>query len=148
MSKCLNRIAAWIVSEECYSRLLKAGGVLLAAAMIGLAQVGPFLYDKDIQAYQAKYNIEAAARKEIDRIDCNALSANLVAPCNLAKHELWTLKSCLQLFWWVVESCLGFGFLLIVVSVVLRCIDSVLQGGQEHATRLASSLRRPRRGIT
>lgn len=116
--KFFDYLVATVACEKGYSSLFKAGFVLLASAMIALAQTGTFLYNKDIQAYQAKYNIEAAAGRQLNGIhDCNALSANLVSACKLAKHELYTLKSALKLFNKIYDWCFYLGIALITLSM-------------------------------
>lgn len=119
MERLLSHVTSTITSEKGYSALFRAGIVLLGAAMIALSQTGTFLYERDLEAHRAKYEVQAVTGAVVDsRTKCEDVPAEVRAKCFTATHELRTLDSSLGLFSSVVQTCLWIGVVLSGLAVV------------------------------
>jgi hypothetical protein len=114
----LKHVVETFTSEKGYSAFFKAGVILVGAAMIALSQTGTFLYDKDLSAHKAVFMFESATGKSLDVIDCKTLSNPLKGECLVAKHEIKTLTSSLNLLSSIVYISLWFGIACLVGALI------------------------------
>ncbi len=122
IDKLVGYLYQTICSKEGYSGIFKGGVALISFAMLSLSQYGPFLYEKDIEAYKEKYTLEEKLQIKItEKIDCSKQKKSQ-AKCEVIKHKLFALKASLMLletlfnnaFWLVLYLCgiSAVGFLL------------------------------------
>lgn len=130
MDSIVEYLISTFASEKGYAALFKGGVFLIGAAMIALAHTGSFLYNKDIQAHQAKYQFEAVSRQRLNKnTDCSKFKSGVRAKCNIAKHEMYTLQPSLNLFYTVFWYMFWLGFALLASSALGFIITPLVRNG-------------------
>lgn len=107
---------AKVINRETYGGLFKAATVVSGVALIGMSQTGPILYDKELDAYAAKFKIEQAIGRPLHQIDCQLLITNKV-DCQIAQHKIHTSNTSLDLLNTVVTSAMHLSFVLLVFAI-------------------------------
>ncbi|NWE45312.1 hypothetical protein [Pseudomonas gingeri] len=122
----MGELLDFIFSRSSAFAIFKAGIVLWGVSLLGMSQIGPFLYDKDIDAHADRYKIEWLSGKKLEDTDCNALALNN-AECRLAKHKARTLDSGLSLWNSIINNSMiigkafvGFSGLIFVLAPFFR----------------------------
>lgn len=95
----------------------KATAVFFGAAFLGIAQWGPFVYEKESAVMKAQYALEDKVKVPLAQIDCNK-PGSLQLDCKIAKQELATLTSTMGAFNVYVFFLLRIGFLCAVLTVI------------------------------
>jgi hypothetical protein len=106
------------VSRKASAGLFKAGTLCLGVALIGMSQTAITLYDKEVDAFTAKYRIEAVVGRPLEQIDCKFLKPNQ-ADCLLAQQKVEFTESAGSLLDWVVRLALGLWASLYLSSFIL-----------------------------
>ena len=114
-SVAMRRLAK-VINRETYGGLFKAATVVFGVALIGMSQTGPILYDKELDAYAAKFKIEEAIGRPLQQIDCQLLTSNKVN-CQIAQHKIRTSSSATDLLNTVVNSSMQLSFVFFVLAI-------------------------------
>ena len=102
--------------SEAYKTIFNAGFVLVASALIGLSQLGPELYSKDLDAHKLKFEAEYLMKTTITKnTDCGAAGENTVV-CRNAVHQLKTLDATLLLWQTFIEWAPKSGVVLMALG--------------------------------
>jgi hypothetical protein len=117
MPTLLKRIRLFLGTTDAYIPILKAGYVLVAAALIALSQLGPEMIKMDHEAYKLKFEVELASKKPIEATDCTALGPQAPA-CFQAQHQLKTLEVSLRLWGNFVQNTAAVGTILVMVGLI------------------------------
>jgi hypothetical protein len=118
MSSLAERVRFFIGTEKGYTALLKAGAVLIAAWAVGLSQLGPVMWERDLVANSLKFQVEAKMNAVLTpETDCAKFPA-VQTECRTALHHMKTLSSSLKLWDRVVSICLYGGLLVFGIGVM------------------------------
>ncbi len=121
MFKALERVFDYLVEAVCtergYGGLFKAGVALVALSLIAVGDAGTFLYERDIDAHRSKFTVEAVSGRALNDTECGALG-DLQSECRMAKHQMRTLYSSIELFSKIVEMSFWLGIALLCLSVL------------------------------
>jgi hypothetical protein len=112
------RRLAIIISKDTYNGLFKAATVILGVALIGMSQTGPILYDKEVEAYSAKFKIEETINRPLADINCELLTT-VKADCKTAKHKTELSRVALNLFDTIVKDAMRLGAVLLLFGVLV-----------------------------
>lgn len=116
MNESYRHLVRQAISEKWHIGLFKGGVVLVSAAMLSIAQVGPFLYEKDIEARKSQLAIEYISRQAIDKTDCNTLRPPSVTDCKIAKYQIRLLDSGTHLLLRFFKFSFYVGLLMLLAS--------------------------------
>jgi hypothetical protein len=117
MPTLIKRLRLFLGTTGAYIPILKAGYVLVAAALIALSQLGPEMIKLDHEAYKLKFEVEFASKKPIEATDCTAIGPQAPA-CFQAQHQLKTLEVTLRLWGIFVRNTAVVGTILVMIGLI------------------------------
>jgi hypothetical protein len=113
----LSRTKLFLGTSEAYLPILKAGYVLIAAALVAVSQFGPELIKQENETFKGMYEIEYTAKKPISTIDCSTVGAQ-EPTCRLVQHQLKTHKTALDLWSGFIGGCAKGGITLLFLGLL------------------------------
>lgn len=126
------RFVRFLASDRGYRDLFKAAAVVMAVALIGLAQPGMELLKLDLETSAVRYRLEAAVGMQLDIIDCAKVGAQQ-ADCAFAKYQIKTIESATDLLLQVLYWSFGISLALTGLAMwgfLTRCFSDLPGDGQ------------------
>lgn len=120
MKVFFEHLAHRFCSASTYHGLFKAGMVMWTVLFLGWAQLTPFLYDRDLVAEKARFELEAKTQTPYQKLDCQQQGA-LRANCYAIQHEMKSITAFTSLFnsFNAFFLALGIGFFLLSAASFL-----------------------------
>jgi hypothetical protein len=112
-----SRVRLFLGTSEGYNPILRAGYILIAASLLALSQLGPEMVKLENESYKIKYEIEYAAKKPIEAIECGTMGTNEPL-CRLAQHQIKTLRLSLELWAKFIRWSANLGITLLAVGLL------------------------------
>lgn len=114
----MNQLLLEIFSKQASAALFKAGIVLFSVSLLTISDIGQFLYEKELDAYASKFEVEALSGLPLNQTKCAELKPKEHL-CNYARYKVDLVNSSVELAQYVSILTLRIGTALFFVSGLL-----------------------------